>query len=101
ELSPAVGARRGQGGAVDLSSASCRDRRPSLASSFATKNYFSRPYSTKGGLPMGKRGPKSSAAQASPSVVELRPNARPEPPEDLTPEQAAEWRAVVARMPAD
>ena len=50
---------------------------------------------------MGLRGPKSSAALEIPSVADLRGDARPEPPEDLTEEQAAEWRAVVARMPAD
>jgi phage terminase small subunit len=39
---------------------------------------------------------------ASLSVVASLPAAmqRPEPPEDLSSEQAEEWRAVVARMPA-
>ena len=50
---------------------------------------------------MGMRGPKSSAALKIPSVAELRGDARPEPPEELTEEQAAEWRAVVDRLPAD
>ena len=50
---------------------------------------------------MGIRGPKSSAALEIPSVADLRGDARPEPPEDLTEEQAAEWRAVVDRLPAD
>ena len=50
---------------------------------------------------MGARGPKSSAAVAIPSVADLRGDARPTPPEDLTEEQAAEWRAIVGRLPAD
>lgn len=29
------------------------------------------------------------------------PGQRPEPPEGLSPEEAAEWRAIVARMPSD
>jgi hypothetical protein len=44
---------------------------------------------------MGMRGPQSSAAWEIPSVAELRPDARPEPPSDLTEEQAAEWRTVI------
>ena len=44
---------------------------------------------------MGKRGRKSAAAMG---VIPGIPQ-RPEPPEELTPEQAAEWRAVVTRMP--
>jgi phage terminase small subunit len=48
---------------------------------------------------MIQRGRKSSAAL---SVVPLAPGARrPDPPDELTPEQADEWRAVVGRMPAD
>jgi hypothetical protein len=50
---------------------------------------------------MGIRGPQSSAALEIPSVADLRGDARPEPPSDLTDDQAAEWRAVVERMPAD
>jgi hypothetical protein len=50
---------------------------------------------------MGIRGPKSAEAQLTPSVAELRGDARPEPPEDLTEEQAVEWRAVVDRLPTD
>ena len=50
---------------------------------------------------MGMRRPRPSAAVEIPSVVELHPDARPEPPEDLTEEQAAEWRAVADRLPAD
>jgi hypothetical protein len=40
-----------------------------------------------------------SAAQAA--SVRAMPLHRPDPPEELTPGQAAEWRAVVARMPAN
>jgi hypothetical protein len=36
-----------------------------------------------------------------PTPIYLHSNARPEPPEDLTEEQAAEWSAVVDRLPAD
>lgn len=49
---------------------------------------------------MGIRGPKSAADLASPAVADLRGDARPKPPEDLIEEQADEWRAVVARLPA-
>jgi hypothetical protein len=48
---------------------------------------------------MGVRGRKSGAS-LSVSVTNL-PGQRPEPPKELTAEQADEWRAVVARMPAD
>jgi hypothetical protein len=34
-------------------------------------------------------------------VADLRGDARPQPPEDLTEEQGAEWRAVMDRLPAD
>ena len=47
---------------------------------------------------MASRGRKSAAAL---SVVPTLPNQRPEPPAELTREQAEEWRAVVGRMPAD
>jgi hypothetical protein len=47
---------------------------------------------------MGKRGRKSSAEL---SVVTPLKTRRPPPPEDLTEEQASEWRAVVSRMPPD
>jgi hypothetical protein len=50
---------------------------------------------------MGIRGPQSSAAAVIRSVAELRGDARPEPPADLTEDQADEWRAVVDRLPAD
>ena len=46
---------------------------------------------------MGTRGRKSAAEL---SVVQGIPQ-RPEPPGELTPEQADEWRAIVARMPVD
>jgi hypothetical protein len=41
------------------------------------------------------RGPKSAEALVTPTVAELRGDARPEPPADLTEGQAAEGRAVV------
>ncbi len=47
---------------------------------------------------MATRGRKSAAAL---SVVPVTAEQRPAPPEDLTAEQAQEWRAIVARMPAD
>lgn len=50
---------------------------------------------------MGARGRTSSAALSviSPEgIVTIR---RPEPPRDISDEQADEWRAVVNRMPAD
>jgi hypothetical protein len=50
---------------------------------------------------MGIRGPQSGAALAIASVTDPQRDARPEPPEDLTEEQSAEWEAVVARLPAD
>jgi hypothetical protein len=46
---------------------------------------------------MASRGRKSAASL---SVVATLPAGRPPPPKDLTDEQAEEWRAVVARMPA-
>ena len=48
---------------------------------------------------MGDRGRTPAAELAIASVTEI--GRRPEPPEDLTPEQAAEWMAVVNRLPAD
>jgi hypothetical protein len=50
---------------------------------------------------MGIRGPKASLDLVPPSVADLRGDARPEPPGDLTEAQAAEWRADVDRLPAD
>lgn len=44
------------------------------------------------------RGRKSAAALA---VVTSLPGQRPEPPEELTEDQAEEWRAIVGRMPAE
>ena len=46
---------------------------------------------------MKERGRKSAAEL---TVVTLGPR-RPDPPEELTVEQAEEWRAIVGRMPAD
>lgn len=50
---------------------------------------------------MEGRGRKSAAALSviGPSGIETV--RRPEPPHDLTDEQAEEWRAVVNRLPAD
>jgi phage terminase small subunit len=48
---------------------------------------------------MGVRGRKS-AASLSVAVTNI-PGQRPEPPEKLSEVQKSEWRAVVARMPAD
>lgn len=51
---------------------------------------------------MGARGRKSAAALA---IVPSQPAPpvdpqRPAPPDELTEDQATEWRAIVARMPA-
>lgn len=45
-----------------------------------------------------KRGRKSAESQ---SVVSLVPGVRPEPPAELSPEQAETWRATVTSMPSD
>lgn len=49
---------------------------------------------------MGARGPKSTAAlevvRSATSIIR-----RPEAPRHLTDEQAAEWRVVVERLPAE
>lgn len=51
---------------------------------------------------MAKRGPQSSAALAvAQKVTPLEIVPRPDAPYDLTDEQAAEWWAVVNRMPSD
>jgi hypothetical protein len=50
---------------------------------------------------MGIRGPKSASDLATPTVADLRGDAPPGPPADLTEEQAAEWRARVERLLAD
>jgi hypothetical protein len=47
---------------------------------------------------MADRGRKSAASLA---VVAAMPGLRPEPPAELTPEQADVWRAVAATKPAD
>ena len=47
---------------------------------------------------MGARGQKSSAEL---SIIQGEFGERPEPPEDLTPEQAEEWKAVVNRLAPD
>ena len=46
---------------------------------------------------MGKRGRKSAAEL---SVIPGIPQ-RPEPPDELTPQQAEEWSEIVDRMPVD
>lgn len=51
---------------------------------------------------MGRRGRTSAAALSivRPKRSEpARDSGRPDPPGDLTEDQAAEWRAIVARMP--
>ena len=51
---------------------------------------------------MGTRGRKSSASlTVATPPSQIQTIERPAPPDDLTDEQAAEWRAVVERMPAD
>ena len=47
---------------------------------------------------MAQRGRKSAASL---SAVTIIPGQRPPPPPELTKEQAAAWKAIVARMPAD
>jgi hypothetical protein len=46
-----------------------------------------------------QRGRKSAEAQSV--VVALVPGVRPDPPSELSPEQAKTWRATVNQMPAD
>ncbi len=46
---------------------------------------------------MGKRGRKSAAELG----VILGIPQRPDPPRELTPEQAEEWRGIVAALPVD
>jgi hypothetical protein len=48
---------------------------------------------------MASRGRRSAAALAVIPPQSLQ--VRPEPPQDLTVEQALEWKAIVGRMPAD
>lgn len=50
---------------------------------------------------MGVRGPKSAAALAVIGPGGVETVRRPEPPHELTDEQADDWRAVVNAMPAD
>lgn len=52
---------------------------------------------------MGTRGRTSGAALSvvSPAGSVVTTVRRPHPPADLTEEQAAEWQAVVERLPAD
>jgi hypothetical protein len=47
---------------------------------------------------MAQRGRKSAAALATVTVI---PGQRAAPPPELTPEQAAEWKAIVATKPAE
>lgn len=50
---------------------------------------------------MGSRGRVSAAALSLISSNGVETIRRPSPPSDLTEEQAAEWKAVVNRLPAD
>ena len=50
---------------------------------------------------MAKRGRKSAAALAVVGKNGVSAVVRPNPPDELTDEQAHEWRSVVNRMPAD
>src|SRR4051812_13770925 len=47
---------------------------------------------------MAQRGRKSAESL---SAITIIPGQRPPPPPELTKEQAAHWKAMVARMPAD
>jgi hypothetical protein len=47
---------------------------------------------------MAQRGRKSAAAL---SVVSMIGNERPAPPDELTEDEAAEWRAIAGPMPPD
>src|SRR3990167_5634469 len=50
---------------------------------------------------MGIRGRQSAAALSVISTEGIVTIRRPEPPSELTDEQAQEWRAVVNRLPAE
>jgi hypothetical protein len=50
---------------------------------------------------MGTRGPCSAASLSVVSSSPVEAYQRPEPPADLSDEQAGEWIAVVNRLPAD
>jgi hypothetical protein len=47
---------------------------------------------------MAQRGRKSAASL---SIVQVLGNERPAPPDELTEEEAEEWRAIASRMPHD
>lgn len=50
---------------------------------------------------MAARGRKSAASTEIIIASNVEVISRPKPPQELTKEQAAEWHAVVDRMPAD
>lgn len=50
---------------------------------------------------MGTRGPRSSAELTVIAGNGVETVRRPEPPQELSDEQSAEWTAIVSRMPAD
>jgi hypothetical protein len=50
---------------------------------------------------MGNRGRISSASLSVVSSEGVITVPRPKPPDELTDEQAVEWRAIVDRLPAD
>jgi hypothetical protein len=50
---------------------------------------------------MGTRGRQSAAALTVVGPSGIETVRRPEPPDELTDEQASEWKAIVSRMPAD
>ena len=50
---------------------------------------------------MGQRGRKSAADLSVVQSGEVRAEYRPNPPSELSREQATEWNAVVERMPAE
>ncbi len=50
---------------------------------------------------MGRRGRKSAGALSVVPPADPLDLGRPDPPDDLTVEQATEWRAIVRRMAAD
>ena len=47
---------------------------------------------------MAQRGRKSAASL---SIVSVLGNERPSPPDDLTDDEAEEWRQIAGRMPSD
>lgn len=50
---------------------------------------------------MAARGRKSAASQSVVSLASVQATHRPEPPDELTDEQAVEWRDVTNRLPAE